>query len=681
MSHDTDKLIRQLSLVAYLMAERRPITARDVKSHVEGYSEMSDEAFARRFYSDRAELLGLGVPLESQRDEFTGEELYTLRSEQYFLPPLSLEDEELAALQTSLYMLEGSFAYAEPLRLALQNLTLGRPGFRHAPTPTAERVEVLDPDYSPEMAGRLSKLEGAISKGRTVRFDYWNPSRDETRERTVNPYALLREPRGWYVVARDLEDDRAKTWKVSRIRGEIRFATRRERDFRIPAGFDVEGERLPPDWQIPRPASGVARIRVAPETAWWVERLYGEHGRLDGDAFVTEYADLNRLAGWILRQDGRAEPLEPAELRDEVARALDLIAERHAGPPPVPAPAADQLGDGAPERPGGPVAPERFAILQALLAYLLAACGEERSAAVEARELVERFHVPHEQLEEYLSLLNLVNFGGGCYTVYAQLQGDTVRVDKEMYGDTFRAPPRLTPLEARAIRLALEFVGPTIAADARSPLERVRAKLEETFGLFELPQTPEPHLAADEEDLVATLSEGIRERRLVDLEYLKEEEQEPTTHLVEPYSLERRLPHWYVHTWDRTRDAERSFRLDRMRSARLTRKSFQSRAGFEPHWLRGARTVRVWYSPAVARWQVERGAALLADGSAIAELAVGDADWLVSEIFSACGEAVVVEPDDLRARVGKRAAALASELGLAKAGSRTGATRPRAGRA
>src|SRR2546430_10618492 len=52
-SHDTDKLIRQLSLVAFLMAERRPITAREVKSNVEGYSEMSDEAFARRFYSDR----------------------------------------------------------------------------------------------------------------------------------------------------------------------------------------------------------------------------------------------------------------------------------------------------------------------------------------------------------------------------------------------------------------------------------------------------------------------------------------------------------------------------------------------------------------------------------------------------------------------------------------------------
>ena len=67
------------------MAEVRPITARDVKGNVEGYSEMSDEAFAGG--STRIERsCPLGVPLHSQRDEFTGEELYTLRSEQYFLP-------------------------------------------------------------------------------------------------------------------------------------------------------------------------------------------------------------------------------------------------------------------------------------------------------------------------------------------------------------------------------------------------------------------------------------------------------------------------------------------------------------------------------------------------------------------------------------------------------------------
>src|SRR5438046_5016168 len=191
MSHDTDKLIRQLSLVAFLMAERRPVTAREIKSSVEGYQEMSDEAFARRFYSDRAELQALGVPLTPQRDEYTGEELYNMRSERYFLPELELNGEELSALQTALYLLEGKFAYAEPLRLALQNLALGRPGFSEAPTQTAMHVEVLDPHDPTEMQGRLSKLEAAISKQRTVRFPYWSMSRDEERERPGHPYALF----------------------------------------------------------------------------------------------------------------------------------------------------------------------------------------------------------------------------------------------------------------------------------------------------------------------------------------------------------------------------------------------------------------------------------------------------------------------------------------------------------
>ncbi|HEY8843319.1 MAG TPA: WYL domain-containing protein [Gaiellaceae bacterium] len=665
MSHDTDKLIRQLSLVAFLMAERRAVTARDIKGSVEGYQEMSDEAFARRFYSDRAELIALGVPLHSQRDEYTGEELYNMRSESYFLPPLELTDDELAALQTCLYLLEGKFAYAEPLRLALQNLALGRPGFAEAPTDTAMRVEVLDPEYSAEMQGRLGKLEGAISKQRTVKFPYWSISRDEERERTVNPYALFQDAGAWYVVGDDLDASAERTFRVSRIRGEIRFATRRERDFRLPPDFDVDRYRGRPPWQIGEPV-GEARIEVGGDTAWWVERTYGDSGKIEDGVFVTEYSSLPLLASWVLRQDGRAVPQAPDELRKEVARSLRLVRERHEGKPEELAGETAKLVEEAVERPAAPVAPERFAVLQALLAYLLDRCGDENQAEFPAQELVERFHIPPEALEEHLSLLNLVNFGGGCYAVYAELDGDTIRVDKELFGDTFRAPPRLTPLEARAIRLALEFVGPMIAADARSPLERVRSKLEETFGEFELAQTPEPQVQRAEEDLVGTLSRGLRERRLVEVDYLKEGEEEVSTHLVEPYSLERKLPYWYVHTWDRTRDGERSFRLDRMRSARLQRGHFEQREGFDPHEFRDARTARIWYSKLIARWEFEKGARRLKDGSAAAERPVGSPEWLVGEILSYRGEAVVLEPPELRKEIAARAQAVQRELGLSR---------------
>jgi hypothetical protein len=39
-----------------------------------------------------------------------------------------------------------------------------------------------------------------------------------------------------------------------------------------------------------------------------------------------------------------------------------------------------------------------------------------------------------------------------------------------------------------------------IAADAHTPLDRVRRKLEETFGQFELGQTPAPQVEEEAEE-------------------------------------------------------------------------------------------------------------------------------------------------------------------------------------
>jgi proteasome accessory factor C len=382
--------------------------------------------------------------------------------------------------------------------------------------------------------------------------------------------------------------------------------------------------------------------------------------------FVTDFSSLPQLASWVLKQDGRAVPLEPEELRREVARSLKRVREGHEGPAPQPAresPKRDVPVDPI-ERFAGPVAPERFAVLQALLAYLLAECGEEKDAEIPEAELLERFpSIPSEELEEHLSLLNLVNFGGGCYTIYTELSDGVVHVDKELWGDTFRASPRLTPLEARAIRLALEYVGPMIAADAHSPLDKVRKKLEETFGVFELGQGAEVH-GTEEEDLIAALARGRDERRLVEVEYQKEVDEQPSTRIVEAYSFERALPHWYVHTYDRTSDGERSFRLDRMRSAKLLEETFEAREGFQPTRLRGAKSARVLYTPEIARYEIERGARKLSDRSALREIPVGSDEWLESEILSKRGEAIVLEPADLRSRIGARARELAKELGV-----------------
>src|SRR4029077_9088889 len=98
-------------------------------------SGMNEDAFARRFYADRSELESLRIQLTVERptDGAAEQENYSLRPENFHLPPIAFSDEELAALQTALSLLDGEFAYAEPLRLALQQITWGRPSPLRAP--------------------------------------------------------------------------------------------------------------------------------------------------------------------------------------------------------------------------------------------------------------------------------------------------------------------------------------------------------------------------------------------------------------------------------------------------------------------------------------------------------------------------------------------------------------------
>ena len=140
-----------------------------------------------------------------------------------------------------------------------------------------------------------------------------------------------------------------------------------------------------------------------------------------------------------------------------------------------------------------------------------------------------------------------------------------------------------------------------------------------------------------------------------------------STRVVEPYSLQRELPNWRVHTWDRSRDAERSFRLDRMRSAQLTQERFEPRSAFDPHGFRDGRSAKILYLKGVAaRWAAERGATPLKDGTALAEMPVGSVEWLIGEVLSQRGEAILLEPEEMRQAVADRARELANELGVSR---------------
>ncbi|HVW16615.1 MAG TPA: WYL domain-containing protein [Solirubrobacteraceae bacterium] len=682
MAKDTEKLIRQLSLISYLMAERRPVTALEIRRDVEGYSGMNEDAFARRFYADRAELDSLGIQLTVDRpaDGVAEQENYSLRPENFHLPAIAFSDSELAALQTALALLDGEFAYAEPLRLALQQISWGRPSPLAAPEQQGVALGITASAGGHELSARLAKIETAIFRNKTITFGYYTMERDAEEPRKVDPYHLLFQGGQFYLLGHSHERDALRVFRLSRIRGKVAYATKAEHDFKRPPAdaFDPREYANRAAWQF-GDAVGTAEIAVSERLAWQVERHFGRFGEVqrrdDGSILLrTEYANARQVASFVLPLGEHARVEGPPELAAEVERRVALLVERHEGEPalakPVAAPAARDAeadGDATTARREAGIRPERFARLVTLASILIDAGRAGRT--LELDEVCERLQVSEAELREDVNVLNVVNFGGGSYVLYAEVSDDgTIEVDPEPYSDNFARPARLLPVEAKALVAAIDLLGDHLPAGS---LASAREKIVDALGSDPMEQGLQiADAGGDDSEIARVASHAIARRRLLRLEYYKPDADELTPRVVEPYALINGREGWYVAAFDRAKDDVRHFRLDRIKTAEVTDERFSPRPEVDPAadvegWPRtgelpASQRARVWVSPERARWAREERtvAQELADGSVIVELAFAGTDWLVREVLKEAGDAAVLEPAGAREAVLEAARAL-----------------------
>ena len=274
-----------------------------------------------------------------------------------------------------------------------------------------------------------------------------------------------------------------RVFRVSRIRGKVGYSSKAEHDFHRPDDFDPREYATRTDWQLGDPV-GRARIWLSDRIDWLALRHFGHAGEVSeadggGVIFETDYASARQMVSWVLGLGEHARVEGPPELVEEARSRLEQIIAATADPPELAA-RVERVVEAVEEdddREASPIRPERFARLVTLAGILIDAARESRK--LDLRELCAQLQVSEQELRQDIDVLNVVNFGGGSYVLYAEVTGDQIEVDPEPYGDNFARPARLLPLEAKALVAAIDLIGEHLPEGS---LASARQKIVDALG-------------------------------------------------------------------------------------------------------------------------------------------------------------------------------------------------------
>ncbi len=311
----TEPLVRMWSVYEALRSRPRGATAASL-AELTGLARSTLYRYLHRLAEG-------GLPIRKER--VNGEVRYRL--EEAPLPAFALSDDERAALvvaRRKLAPLEGT-AVVDRIDRLLRRLR----GHRRPPAWLSVRDEAVAHDRATVRA-----IDIALRDGRRLGFDYPDAA-GAIRHRQVDPAALREVGAHVYLIAFDCDARDWRTFKVARIRGDIRFHGRAEPhpDFDERALFE-HSVRI---W-AGEPVDVAVRLRadVAARASEWpllpdqsVER------RPDGSIVVrARVAGLVEVTRWVLSWGAAAEALDPPALRDAVAAELAAALDAYRSPPP-----------------------------------------------------------------------------------------------------------------------------------------------------------------------------------------------------------------------------------------------------------------------------------------------------------------------------------------------------------
>jgi proteasome accessory factor C len=264
------------------------------------------------------------------------------------------------------------------------------------------------------------------------------------------------------------------------------------------------------------------------------------------------------------------------------------------------------------------------------------------------RQLVERYDTP----------------GGFVDGVQIYHEGDTVSV----VTPHFRRPMRLTMSELCALELGLAILRTERATSDVAPIDRALTRLRSVISNVPGDERKEGLATGSLEAAgvspghLATLRRAVRERRKARILYRRAAADGAEPRQVCPYALVFASGMWYVVAHCEKAAALRVFRLDRIAEVTQGDERYEVAGDFSVDRVLeqskallltpDQETLRVRYSPRIAKWIAEReGVALDSDGSVTVDHPLHDDVWAVRHVLQYGPEAELVAPARLRKKL------------------------------
>jgi proteasome accessory factor B len=314
-----DRTERLLNLVFALMGSGQPVSRAAIAATIPGYDPTAGQAaFERMFERDKDELRGLGIPIRTVLDVNGDVAGYTIDRDDYALPDIHFTAAERSVLSLAASAWQNALLRSSAsagLRKLESDADLPEgdsiaPGF-------VARISAGDSSLLP--------LLGFLRERRAVKFDYKAPQADFTQERHVDPWGVIAQDGGWYLVGFDRDRDDTRAFRLSRMHGDPRAAGPVEHV--APEGTDLRTLIDPGARSTERVE---ARVRVEGGAAAGVRRMSdGSLASSDRGELSISAPDWDALLSVALFAGDGAEVLAPAELREDVVAALTRIHDMH----------------------------------------------------------------------------------------------------------------------------------------------------------------------------------------------------------------------------------------------------------------------------------------------------------------------------------------------------------------